>query len=421
MENQQLDSLYNNKSRPLLLAVCLISYFFCGYVSTLLSVYLPVVVKELVSQVRSENMDEVSAYMGSMFLLGWMLGGISLGFLGDYIGRIKAFAIAGILYSVFTILIGFTHNWVLVVVFRFISGIGVGGTIVLATILIAEAWPLKSRAIVLGILAVTFPIGIVTAGIANNAFSTWRMAFLPAFVPLVASLTALFFLKDSLEWRQHKERSRTQTGRYISLFDTENKNNIISGSLIFGTMLIGLWAIFSWMPTWVQSLFPTEDLGRQERGVTMMILGSGGIVGGALSGYLINLIGYKRTILLTFAGSFVMCFVLFKTNDTFSYLVYLETALLAFFFGISQGALSSYLPELFPAAIRSTATGFCFNIGRLATAAAVFFVGAMVQILGGYGNAVLVFSITFLIGFVVTLFSAEALPHDESNLILTND
>jgi hypothetical protein len=103
--------------------------------------------------------------------------------------------------------------------------------------------------------------------------------------------------------------------------------------------------------------------------------------------------------------------VLFRTNSTFSEIIYFETAALAVFFGISQGALSAYLPELFPTEIRSSATGLCFNVGRLATATVVFFVGSLVTALGGYGNAVMTFSLTFLIGFFVTFFSSEAKPH----------
>jgi hypothetical protein len=115
--------------------------------------------------------------------------------------------------------------------------------------------------------------------------------------------------------------------------------------------------------------------------------------------------------MITFAGSFIMCFLLFKTNTAFSPVIYVETGILALFFGISQGALSAYLPGLFPTHIRSTATGFCFNIGRLATATVVFFVGALVTALGGYGSAVLTFSVTFLIGLIVTFFSSDAEPH----------
>ena len=179
------------------------------------------------------------------------------------------------------------------------------------------------------------------------------------------------------------------------------------GSLIFGAVLVGLWAVFSWMPTWVQSLFNDPALGKNERGLTMMLLGSGGILGGGFSGLLVKPARLPKNIANYFAGCFVMCFLLFTTNHVFSPIIYLETAALALFFGISQGALSAFIPALFPASIRSTATGFCFNIGRLVTATVVFFVGALVAVMGGYGNAVLAFSATFLIGFAVLFFSKE--------------
>lgn len=407
-------------SRNLLFAICVICYAFGGYFSTLMPVYLPVVVKELMADVSADDLNEVSAYIGSMFLLGWTFGGILFGFLGDHIGRIRAFVIAVSLYAVLNILISFSDSWQIVILLRFFSGLGVGGTLVLATILVAEIWPAKSRAIALGILAVTFPVGIISTGIANNFFSDWRMAFLPGFIPLAAAFTALILIRESKEWIQLKQESldTEQPSKYLALFESHNKKNLIQGSLIFGSMIIGLWAIFSWMPTWVQSLFPDPGSGQNERGTVMILLGSGGILGGISSGFLINYMGYRKTLLLAFAGCFIMCFLIFKTNQVFSVVIYPETALLALFFGISQGALSSYLPELFPTKVRATATGFCFNIGRLATAFVVFFVGALVTALGGYGNAVLVFSITFIIGLVVTFYSSEAVAHSDSNLSL---
>ncbi len=58
--------------------------------------------------------------------------------------------------------------------------------------------------------------------------------------------------------------------------------------------------------------------------------------------------------------------------------------------------------------IRATATGFCFNLGRYFTAAAVYFVGALVPILGGYANSLLTFSLVFLIGFAFLTFAKRS-------------
>jgi MFS family permease len=129
--------------------------------------------------------------------------------------------------------------------------------------------------------------------------------------------------------------------------------------------------------------------------------------GGFLSGWLINAIGARRLLLLCFAVSSIVSFMLFKTNQSFSPIIYLEIVILALFFGASQGVLSVYIPGLFPVVVRGTATGFCFNIGRIVTATAVLFVGLLVKALGGYGNSLFIFSSVFLVGLCATLVRKE--------------
>ena len=169
-------------------------------------------------------------------------------------------------------------------------------------------------------------------------------------------------------------------------------------------MLIGLWAVFSWAPTWIQSITPNDAKAKDLRGLTMMVLAISGLGGSIISGWVVNAIGLRKTMMMCFAACFIMTFVVFKLNTSVSAVTFIEMGILAIFFGISQGALSVYIPELFPTVIRASATGFCFNIGRLFTATVVFFIGALVTFLGGYGNAVFIFSFIFLIGLAATYF-----------------
>jgi MFS family permease len=177
------------------------------------------------------------------------------------------------------------------------------------------------------------------------------------------------------------------------------------GSLIFGTMLIGLWAVFSWAPTWVQSVTPDEAKAQQLRGTTMMVLAFSGLLGSIASGWIANALGQRNTLMMCFAMCFVMVFVVFKLNTSVNAATIAEMFVMAFFFGISQGVLAVFVPQLFPVEIRAFATGFCYNIGRLFTASVVFFIGALVDFLGGYGNAIFIFSFIFLIGLVITGFA----------------
>ena len=143
----------------------------------------------------------------------------------------------------------------------------------------------------------------------------------------------------------------------------------------------------------------------------MMLMGGGGLVGGFVSGWIVNAFTVKRTLLAFFTISFILSFFLFRLSVHLSFIVYLQIAIISFFFGVSQGALSVYIPDLFPPAVRATGTGFCFNMGRFFTGVAVFFIGSLVEFLGGYGNAIFCFSFVFLGGLLITLFTKTS-PHE---------
>jgi len=139
-------------------------------------------------------------------------------------------------------------------------------------------------------------------------------------------------------------------------------------------------------------------------------MGMGGLIGGFLSGWALKLVSLRSSLIASFVVCFLMAFLLFKTNSSFSPIIFAEIAVLALFFGASQGILSLYIPALFPAAIRASATGFCFNIGRVLTALAVLFAGVLVDVLGGYGNSLFIFSLVFLPGLFAVVFIKNIQP-----------
>jgi len=409
----------NQKVTPyhwLLFTVCFLGTAFAGTISTLMSVYLPVAVKDLLGHKSSDELNNISAYINAVFILGGAFGGFICGIISDKAGR-KAGVIVSIgCYALFTILTGYMPNWWGVVICRFFSGFGLGGVLVTTVTIMMEEWPQKTRAIFIGILSISIPVGIFSAGVIDYFVSSWRQGFLVGIIPLGIAILAVFLLRESAIWKYNRHEIALQTTAKETLFAVSHRKDLIIGSLIFGTMLIGLWAIFSWIPTWIQSLITTGDA-QKERGLSMMMLGMGGLVGGFLSGWLTNAIGLKRSMLLCFAVCTVLSFLLFKTNSSFSAVIYVEIVILALFFGASQGVLSVYIPSLFPVDIRGTATGFCFNIGRIFTAIAVLFVGVLVTDLGGYGNSLFVFSSVFVVGLGVTFFSKNKAVADPAELI----
>ncbi|GAB3512206.1 MFS transporter [Emticicia fontis] len=411
VEKVSKQEILSSNTRALAFILCLLSYAIGGTVSTLMSVYLPVAIPELLKEEVSEaRLGEVGAYISAVSLYGWMIGGILFGVVSDRIGRKKVLVLVTGLYGIATLLTVFVPDWYMLMAYRFFSGMGVGGVLLVTTVYISEIWIEKTRPIIVGILAVAFPVGIVASGGLSKLFSDWRQAFWIGLIPVVVAILIGLLLPESPKWKSLKNAEKTKSG---DLFNEEYRPNLIKGSFIFGAVLIGLWAIFSWLPTWIQTLLPAGESGQKERSITMMLLGIGGILGGILSGFLIRAIGNRKTLMLTFISVIGACCLLFLTNKTFSPVIYAETALLTLCFGISQGSLSSYIPELFPTIIRATATGFCFNVGRFFTATAVFFVGTLVTFFGGFGNALLAFSATFIVALAIAYFSKDK----ESNLI----
>lgn len=387
--------------------VCYLSIMFSGIASMLMSVYLPVAVKDLLGNVTVEKMNNVGAYINSVFIFGTMFGGFAWGFICDRIGRSRSVILSTAFYGLFTALTAFSSSWLMVGIYRFLTGFGVGGVLVTTNILVSELWPEKKRAVALGIVSAAMPVGFIIAGAMNNLLSNWHNAFLTGIVPLTVSVFSVFVLAESESWKKNKIVSADNSHFNKKLFVQAYRKNLLNGSLVFGAMLIGLWAVFSWAPTWVQSITNDASKAQQLRGLTMMILAISGLAGSIISGWIANAIGLRKTMMMCFAVCFVMVFVVFKLNTSVTLITFIEMGILAFFFGISQGALSVYIPQLFPTVVRASATGFCFNVGRVFTATVVFFIGALVSLLGGYGNAIFIFSFIFLIGFAVTFISGD--------------
>src|SRR5437762_13711617 len=81
----------------------------------------------------------------AFFLIGWGVGGMIFGALGDKFGRAKMLMITIAIYSVFTGLSFFSQSWFDFTACRFLTGLGVGGVFGLGVALIAESVPRGAR------------------------------------------------------------------------------------------------------------------------------------------------------------------------------------------------------------------------------------------------------------------------------------
>lgn len=390
------------KKNLILFAILFAATVFCGAVSIIMSMYLNESAKTVLPVVTETTVNRFGAVLSCVFILGCSAGGFFIGITGDRIGRKKSTILSVIFLGLFTFLISYAHTAAAVYLYRFLSGTGVGGILVISFTYLNEVWNKKTVAIYAGFLSIAFPIGIFSAGTIKYFVSNWQQAFVVGIIPVVIGVIAFFTMEESAPWLNNKTAKKELLSK--NLFAHDYRKKIITGAALFGTMLIGLWAIFLWLPPWVQSISTAADAGKNA-GMSMMLLGAGGLLGGFCSGWFMNYAGAKRSMLTCFLVCSVCSFLLFFTNKDENVLLFIEIGLLAFSFGASQGVLSTYIPQLFPVHIKAAATGFCFNAGRVLTAVAVLFVGLLVDTFGGYANVLLAFSVVFIAGLVIVLIT----------------
>jgi MFS family permease len=369
-----------NRYHLLVFVGCWLGGIFDGMDSTLMSIAMPVALKEMLPN-HPEQVGQIASYVTSIFLVGWMLGGFLFGWVGDKLGRIKSMLASIIIYAVFTGLAGFAHTWPQLAICRFLTGLGIGGELVSISTFLTEVWPGRSRAVAVGLLITSYQAGVFIAGGINTLVDSWRVTFWIGALPALLVFFLRGNLQESDQWvTTHQKIASSpekQQTYWKTLLSARYKTDFIIGSLAFGGLLIGYWASLSWIPLWLQDMLKTGGQGN-ERGIATMCQGIAAMAGCSMAGPLGNYFGRRTIIVVGSLASLFASLLLFLTNTVFSPVIYYESALLGYCVGLLQAILYVYLPELFPTIIRASAVGACLNIGRLVTAIAVFYVGNLV-------------------------------------------
>ena len=338
------------------------------------------------------------AWINFAFIAGATVGGIIFGFLADHIGRRKTLLAALMCFGIGSLLGAGMHDWQLLAATRFLVGVGVGNALVVSVVILSEVWPERTKAIALGVLSVAYPVGIVASGVITTNVPQWSTAF------IIGAASALLVIPA---WSWVRETYTTESRDMFAekvVVTHDHRRNLFLGIVVYGTMLIGLWSAFAWLPTWVEDIAGANEKGLSKPGMAVTLLGVGGMAGSIVSGWLAKAFGSRLVQGICFIVCFLLSWWMFRMITEVSDAVFIGSALLGFFFGMSQGVLNILIPELFPAHLRSSSTGLCFHTGRAFTAAAVFFVGALAMALGGYGNAIFTFSWVYIIGLIALLF-----------------
>jgi len=345
------------------------------------------------------GMDSSTAgSLQSLTLLASAVGGLAFGVLADRWGRTRALMLSVLIYSVFTAACGFAQTVAQLAVFRIFLGFGMGGEWASGAALVSETWKDKDRGKALGFMQSSWAVGYALAAIVNwlvqdVAGLGWRAVFFVGILPAVYALWVRSSVPEPEMWTAEKARPSR-----VSL------RGAMGGSMLRITLAVTLmnactmfawWGLNSWIPSYLRADPSTGGIGLSNASMNwfVVVMQVGMWFGYVTFGYVSDSVGRRKTYVGYLLAATALVLIYAYTTTPW---VLLALGPVVAFFGTGYfsgfGAVSA---ELYPTAVRATAQGITYNIGRVASAAAPWLVGSVAQT-NGYPAALSMTAVAYL-------------------------
>lgn len=356
------------------------------------------------------------AYYTASLMLGAAIGGIALGWLGDFLGRTKALGISILAYSLFAGLGAWAQSQEQMLLLRFMVGLGVGGVWPNAVALASECWPNKSRPTVAGLLGAALNGGILLLSVLARNFpitpDSWRWLFGLAAFPAGLGVLVLLLLPESPAWLalrsasghpDGKKPSAARRGVFKELFRPPLLRLTLLGILLGSIPLLGAWAASKWMIPWADEVTKSTHPGYKAQVQFWWALGA--VLGSFFGAQIAALLGRRVAYAVISLGSAAITLYMFQGTKPlatgFLVTVFAQGFVATLFFGW----LPLFLPELFPTHVRAAGSGIAYNTGRFATALGVLAAGQLFWVFdGSYAKVGACGACIYAAGIVVIFF-----------------
>jgi MFS family permease len=324
------------------------------------------------------NLSNVAlSYILGASLAATALGGVVFGVLSDRFGRKSVLQWTILTYSVGTFLCGLASTLEVLLLFRIITGLGVGGEWATGQTYVGETFPPKVRGRYGAFMQTGAPVGIVLASIIGGFVAPsigWRSCF---FISLLPALLVVFIRKrlpESDVWEERR-KSVSETGgavpsgveeaarMFLTLF-TRTHRKLFLYSLVLAIFdMSAYWFTYTWLPGY---LHQQRAFSLAKSAAWMLITQAGGLLGYLSFGYVSDRFGRRPAYSVY---SLIMALGLVMITLLWDVVVAYPPVILSFMFfvGFGTGMFSGYGPlfaELFPTSIRNTAMGSAFNLAR---------------------------------------------------------
>jgi MFS family permease len=354
--------------------------------------------------------------LGSITLVAAAVGGLCFGLIADRFGRTRALMASVLLYAVFTAACGLANTFAELAVFRILLGFGMGGEWASGASLVAETWPAEHRGKALGLMQSSWAIGYALAALVAAVvmpLAGWRGVF---FVGVLPAFFTLWIRRDVEEPDAWKNLRSEPSGaravprlNFASLFRGRLLGLTVALTLMNACCLFAWWGFNLWVPAYLSLPVSRGGIGLASHAMTAIVvfMQVGMWIGYVTFGYISDAFGRKRTYVAYLVGAAVLL-VGFSVLHTAVPLFFLAPCVAFAATGYFSG-FAAVTAEVYETRIRSTAQGFTYNTGRLASAAAPFIVGSLAD-KHGFGAAFLVSALAFLAAALMWFFIPETRP-----------
>jgi MFS family permease len=319
----------------------------------------------------------LSLLLGST-LAATALGGIAFGYLADRFGRKTVLSWTILVYSVGTFMCGFAQSTAWLLVFRVVTGLGVGGEWATGQTLVGETFPARMRARFAAVMQTGAPLAS-----AYGPEWGWRGCFFLSVLPALLVVVIRRAMPESDVWLERRRlAAKRERGQLSELLGTPALRHMFALGLVLAiTDMSAYWFTYTWMPKY---LYDNLGFSMARSGLWMLATQVGGFLGYLSFGVVADWKG-RRVAYSVFSA--VWAVGLLAVTWFWSSLAVWPWLTLAFMFlvGFGTGNFSGYGPifsEIFPTKVRNTAMGTAFNLAR----GVQFFTPLVItQVAGRYG------------------------------------
>jgi MFS family permease len=346
--------------------------------------------------------------LGSVTLVAGAAGGLFFGWVADRFGRTRALMGSILLYSVFTAACGFAETFWQFVAFRIFLGFGMGGEWASGAALVSETWPDEHRGKALGLMQSGWAVGYAAAAIANGlvqpAFG-WRAVFFVGILPALLTIWIRRRVQEPALWQARAAKDSLASG-IRRLFDRGYGRLTAALTFMNACTLFAWWGFYLWLPSYLVQPVAEGGVGMQLLSSSgfILVMQAGMWVGYVTFGYVSDAFGRKPTYVAYLVMASLTLAAFLSTRNPAVLLAL--GPFVAFFATGHFSGFGAVTAEIYPTAIRATAQGFTYNIGRLVSALAPFTVGSLAQT-HGFGLALTMSSAAFLLAAVAWIAIPE--------------